>query len=67
MLSIVRVLLQAYGARQVHESAEASEAFETFRRTYPDIVIVDYQMTPNGIDIGAAPRTAQIPMCRSFS
>ena len=51
MLSIVRVLLQAYGGRNVHECGEASEAFETFRRTFPDIVIVDYQMSPlNGID-----------------
>lgn len=51
MLSIVRVLLQAYGARHVHECSGASEAFETFRTTYPDIVIVDYQMSPvTGID-----------------
>src|SRR5205085_2038264 len=51
MLSIVRVLLQAYGVKHVHECDDARLALERFRATSPDIVIVDYQMSPvNGID-----------------
>ena len=51
MLTILRVLLRAFGARRVHECDDASAALDKFRATNPDIVIVDYQMRPlNGIE-----------------
>lgn len=60
MLSIVRVLLKAFGARHVHECEDASSAFEMFRASPPDIVIVDYQMSPvNGIEFIRMARRAK--------
>lgn len=51
MLTIVRVLLHAFGVKKIYECEDASAAFEKFRTTAPDIVIVDYQMSPmNGVE-----------------
>jgi CheY-like chemotaxis protein len=51
MLTIVRVLLHAFGVKKIYEGEDASAAFEKFRTTAPDIVIADYQMSPmNGIE-----------------
>ena len=39
MLTIVRVLLHAFGARKVHECDDASAAFEKFCTAAPEIII----------------------------
>ena len=46
MLSIVRVLLRAFGVKRLFECQEAARGFETFRTTSPDIVILDQHMSP---------------------
>jgi two-component system chemotaxis response regulator CheY len=65
MLTIVRVLLHAFGVKTVHECEDASAGFEKFRAVAPDIVIVDYQMSPmNGIDfVRMARRSKDSPNC----
>ena len=60
MLSIVRVLLHAFGAKYVYECEDASGAFQKFRSIKPDIVIVDYQMSPvNGVDFTRMARRSE--------
>jgi DNA-binding response OmpR family regulator len=60
MLSIVRLLLQAFGADAVHECAEASRAVETFRAIRPDIIVVSQSIGPmSGIEFAKAARRSK--------
>ncbi|MCG8441616.1 MAG: response regulator [Caulobacterales bacterium] len=44
MSSILRTILQGFGARDVVEARDAETAFEVCRDTRPDLALVDYQL-----------------------
>ncbi|HBM88015.1 MAG TPA: two-component system response regulator [Rhodobiaceae bacterium] len=46
MLAILRECLRAFGAKKIHETREATEAFEIIQANTIDLVIVDYRMAP---------------------
>jgi two-component system, chemotaxis family, chemotaxis protein CheY len=51
MISILREVLRAFGATQIHGVRDAADAFELSRTTPIDIAIVDYLMEPlDGLD-----------------
>ena len=60
MLSIVRLLLQAFGVDIVHECVEAGRAVEMFRAIRPDIIIVSQNIGPmSGIEFAKAVRRSK--------
>ena len=44
MINIVKTILRGFGATQIFEARDATEAFHRLRHDSIDIVIVDYQM-----------------------
>jgi CheY-like chemotaxis protein len=59
MRSIVKALLRGYGAHRVSEAVDAAEAFEEFRNTQIDVIIVDYALdTLDGVEFVHLVRTA---------
>lgn len=50
MRMLIREVLRAFGAREIAESSNAMDAYEAVRQMTPDIVLVDWEMTPeNGL------------------
>ncbi|MEQ9519446.1 MAG: response regulator [Parvibaculum sp.] len=59
MISILRELLRAFGAVQIHEARDAADAFELVRSVKIDFAIVDFLMEPlDGLDFTRLTRTA---------
>jgi len=60
MISILREVLRAFGATQIHGVRDAADAFELTRTTPVDIAIVDYLMdTLDGLDFTRLIRSAE--------
>jgi CheY-like chemotaxis protein len=60
MINIVRTILRGFGIKDTLEARDASEAFELFRSSAVDLVIVDYQMDfMDGLDFIRLVRTAK--------
>ncbi|HAM74937.1 MAG: response regulator [Alphaproteobacteria bacterium] len=59
MIFILRELLRAFGASQIHEARDAADAFELVRSVKIDFAIVDFLMEPlDGLDFTRLTRTA---------
>ncbi len=59
MLTILRTLLHGFGIKQIFESRDPAEAFDTVRTDGVDIIITDYQMDIlDGLDFIRLVRTA---------
>jgi two-component system chemotaxis response regulator CheY len=46
MVGVLKVLLEAFGVENIHESYDVGGALTAFSEHRPDIVIVDYNMAP---------------------
>lgn len=59
MLTILRTLLHGFGIKNLYESRDPAEAFDTVRSDSVDIIITDYQMDIlDGLDFVRLVRTA---------
>jgi CheY-like chemotaxis protein len=59
MRSIIRTLLKGFGVQSISEATDAAEAFEEFRNSQIDVIIVDYALeTLDGIEFVQLVRTA---------
>lgn len=60
MISIIKTLLKGFGVRNIHEATDAADAFEEFRATHIDIILLDYALdTLDGIEFAQLVRTAK--------
>lgn len=60
MISIIKTLLKGFGARKIHEATDAADAFEEFRATHVDIILLDYALdTLDGVEFAQLVRTAK--------
>ena len=60
MLTLMRSMLRAIGFRRLHESNDASEAFEIVKDQNVDLIITDLKMAPlDGMDFVRLLRTAE--------
>ncbi len=51
MRQIIRTVLRGFGIHRIHDVADPAEAFEIFRTTQIDVIIVDYKLpTLDGIE-----------------
>jgi len=60
MVAIVRSLLHALGIKQVLEAVDAAQAFEIFKESRVDFIVVDFHMRPlDGLDFVRLVRRAE--------
>ncbi len=60
MISIIKTLLKGFGIHKVYEANDPADAFEEFRTTPIDVIILDYAMdTLDGIEFTRLVRTAK--------
>lgn len=60
MLHTVRTILRGFGIEHIEEARDAAEAFEIFRQSPVDLIVVDYLMEIlDGLDFVRLVRTAQ--------
>lgn len=60
MISIIKTLLKGFGIHKVCEATDAADAFEEFRTSPIDVIILDYAMeTLDGIEFARLVRTAK--------
>jgi len=59
MISIIRTLLKGFGCHKIHEVNDTADAFEEFRTSSIDLIILDYAMDPlDGVEFTRLVRTA---------
>ncbi len=59
MLSIIKTLLRGFGVKSIHDATDAIQAFEAFRSSMIDIIILDYYMDSfDGVEFTRMVRTA---------
>jgi CheY-like chemotaxis protein len=59
MRSVVRNILQIFGARLIYEAADGSTAMKVFKDVDPDIVLTDWNVAPlDGVQLTRLIRTA---------
>jgi DNA-binding response OmpR family regulator len=59
MSTILRTILQGFGVREIVETRDAADAFETMRNANPDLALVDYMLGDvDGLEFTRLTRTA---------
>ena len=59
MSTILRMVLQGFGVRQIIETRDAADAFEAMRNSNPDLALVDYMLGDvDGLEFTRLVRTA---------
>jgi two-component system chemotaxis response regulator CheY len=59
MSTILRMVMQGFGVRQIIETRDAADAFEAMRNSNPDLALVDYMLGDvDGLEFTRLVRTA---------
>ena len=59
MVSIIKTLLKGFGVKRISDASDAADAFEEFRTSAIDIILLDYALgTLDGVEFARLVRTA---------